>query len=89
MNLLGWIWHVAGLLAPALFVAAGLAALALPLEKTRPPARAMLRRVAVNFAVGAGVLLAGLALTGHDGRMATYAALALACAAVQAWQMGH
>ena len=87
MNLLGWSWHVVGLLAPALFVGAVLALLALPLEKTRPSARALLRRAAVNFVVGAGVLLAGLALTGHDGRMVTYAVLVLVCAAVQAWQM--
>lgn len=30
-----------------------------------------------------GLLLAGLALTGHDGRMLTYAALVLASATTQ------
>jgi len=80
------VWHVAGLLAPALFVAAALTALAPLFDRPMPPARVMLRRLAVNFMVGAAVLLAGLALTGRDGKMATYAALALACAAAQAWQ---
>ena len=31
------------------------------------------------------VLVGGLVLSGHDGRMATYAALVLASAACQAW----
>jgi peptidoglycan/LPS O-acetylase OafA/YrhL len=86
MDLAGLIWHVAGLLAPALFVPAGLAALLWPFDKRKPPARILLARIAINFIVCAVVLLAGLALTGHDGRMTTYAALALTCAAVQAWQ---
>jgi hypothetical protein len=32
------------------------------------------------------VTLAGLALTGQDGKMATYAAMVLACAAALWWQ---
>ena len=80
------LWHVAGFLAPALFVAVGLALLALALDRELPPARALLRRMAVNFVAGAAALLAGLVITGHDGRMLTYAALVLACAAAQAWQ---
>jgi hypothetical protein len=81
------LWHVAGFLAPALFLAAGLALLAPALDRRWPPVRVLWRRVAVNFAVGAAALLAGLAITGHDGRILTYAALALACAGSQAWQM--
>jgi hypothetical protein len=38
---------------------------------------------AVNSVIGIAVLVAGLLLTGHDGRMATYAALAVACGTSQ------
>jgi hypothetical protein len=86
---MGWadlLWHVAGFLAPALCVAAGLALMALALDRELPPLRRLLRRIAVNFAAGAAALLAGLLITGHDGRMLTYIALVLACATAQAWQ---
>jgi hypothetical protein len=85
MGFMGLIWHVAGFLAPALFIAVGLALLAPMLERKMSPVRVLWRRMMVNFAVGSTVLLAGLAITGHDGRMLTYAALVLACAAAQAW----
>ncbi|MGO4393039.1 hypothetical protein AB4Z46_16945 [Variovorax sp. M-6] len=38
---------------------------------------------AINFIVGVGVLSAGLVIFGRDGKMATYAALVLACATSQ------
>ena len=38
---------------------------------------------AINFAVGAAVLAAGLVVFGRDGKMATYAALVLACGTSQ------
>jgi hypothetical protein len=38
---------------------------------------------AVNFGVGVAVLAAGLVVFGQDGRMATYAALVVACATSQ------
>ncbi|MFT4195879.1 hypothetical protein [Ottowia sp.] len=85
MDLMDFVWHVAGFLAPALFVAAGLAALARVVERKWAPARVLLAQAAINFVVGLAVLLVGLAFTGHDGRMLTYAALVLACAASQAW----
>ncbi|MFZ3124574.1 MAG: hypothetical protein WA129_05550 [Acidovorax sp.] len=40
-------------------------------------------QLAINFAVGAAVLVAGLVLLGRDGKMLTYAALVLACASCQ------
>lgn len=40
-------------------------------------------QVAINFAVGVAVLLAGFWHFGRDGKMATYAALVAACAASQ------
>ena len=87
MNLANLLWHVAGFLAPALSVAVGLTLLAQALDRKLPSARLLLRQMAINFAVGALALLAGLLMTGHDGRMLTYAALVLVCAAAQAWQM--
>lgn len=87
MDLIDLVGHVAGFLAPALGVGAGVALLARLLDRKALPARTLLKNCAINFAVCAAVLLAGLALSGHDGRMLTYVALALACAAAQAWQM--
>jgi hypothetical protein len=40
-------------------------------------------QAAVNAVVGAAVLVAGLVVFGHDGRMATYGALVLACGTSQ------
>jgi hypothetical protein len=42
----------------------------------------------VNFAIGTGVLMAGLLLFGRDGKILTYALLVLATAASQSWQSG-
>lgn len=38
---------------------------------------------AINFVVGVAVLAAGLVILGQDGRMATYAALVVACGTSQ------
>lgn len=40
-------------------------------------------QVAVNVGAGLLALLAGLAVFGHDGKMASYVALVLACASSQ------
>ncbi len=45
-------------------------------------------QIAVNFIVGCAALLASLLLLGHDGKMATYAALVLASATGQWVGMG-
>jgi hypothetical protein len=87
MNGVGLFWHVAGFIAPALFVSAGLTLAARLIYRKAAPARALRWQFAINFVVGCAVLAAGLALTGHDGRVVTYAALALACAVSQAWQV--
>jgi hypothetical protein len=87
MNWTDLFWHVAGFIAPALFLSAGLTLAARLIDRKAIPARPLRWQFAINFGVGCVVLAAGLALTGHDGRIVTYAALALACAASQAWQM--
>jgi hypothetical protein len=49
-------------------------------------AQAWPRRMAWHGALGVGVLVAGLWMQGHDGRMATYLALVL-CAASLEWAL--
>jgi hypothetical protein len=49
----------------------------------RPVAQSIWVRAAIIFIVNLVVLVAGLALFGNDGKMATYAALVLAAATCQ------
>ena len=79
------LWHLLNLLAPgvSLGLVAGAAA---KLVWRRELAAVAYRRLA---AWGAGAstaaLLAGLVITGRDGRMATYAAMVAACAGALWW----
>ena len=85
MDWLPLLWHVPGFAAPALAVGFALAcAGAWRTRKTRPFLRALLVQTAINFLVGLGALMLGLALTGHDGRMITYLAMVAAMALAQA-----
>ncbi len=79
------LWHVLNLLAPALclgLLAAGLS----KLLWRRALAAVPWRRLAA-WACGAALLalVAGLVISGHDGRMATYAAMVLASAMALWW----
>ena len=75
--------HLLNFVAPALVLALGLSAAArLGLPKAMQ-ITGWWAQVAINFAVGCGVLLAGLMVFGHDGKLATYAALVLLCASCQ------
>ena len=76
-------WHLAGFVAPALVLAPAMV-LACRLLRWRPAFKLGWRaQVGINFAVCVLVLLAGLILSGEDGRMATYAALVLASSGCQ------
>lgn len=79
-------WHLSNLFGPAL----GMALLAPTLAKLlwRQALRSVRwRSLALGtFVACALVLLAGLLLTGHDGRMSTYAALVLVAALVLWWR---
>jgi hypothetical protein len=80
--------HVLAFLAPALAVAA---LVALGARLVLPPAsrpRSAWLAFGLNFAAGAAALAAGLWFFGHDGKMATYAALVLAVASMQ-WLGGR
>lgn len=81
MSLLDFLPHLLGFLAPALFVALGVAFAARLLGGT--PALPLWAQFVINFLVGAAVLAAGLWHFGVDGKMATYAALVAAIASAQ------
>ena len=86
MGPLDALWHLANLFVPALALGALAAALA-KLVWRRELRPVSWRRLA-GPAAAAGVLvtLAGLALFGSDGKMATYAAMVAGCAAALWWQ---
>ena len=75
-------WHIANFVLPAVGVGALSAALC-KLFWRRALARVAWFTLAWQAsAAGLAVLVAGLVITGHDGRMITYAGLVVACAAV-------
>ncbi len=75
--------HLLNFVAPALAVAALTLLGSRFLMKKPPLVRTWWSQLAINFIVGALVLAAGLWIFGRDGKMATYAALVLACASCQ------
>jgi ABC-type enterochelin transport system permease subunit len=83
MSLLGLLDHLLNFLAPALVVGLLVAALAPVLVKKARPHHSWLIQTAINSVACLLTLLAGLVLFGHDGKMATYAAMVLACASSQ------
>ena len=88
MNALDLLLHALSFAAPALAVALLLAVLGrwlLPKGAERP---GWLGLFALNFVAGLAVLGLGLWYFGHDGKMATYAALVLAMASCQ-WLAGR
>ena len=78
-------WHLANLIAPGLGLGLIAAALAKLLWR-RDLAGVPWRRLA-TWGAGAStaVLLAGLMISGRDGRMGTYGAMVMACAAALWW----
>lgn len=79
--------HLLNFAAPALVVGMLTALLARMFMKQRPAAPSWHAQAAINFVVCLAVLLGGLWFFGHDGKMATYAALVLACASSQWWMV--
>jgi hypothetical protein len=88
MGVLAGLDHLVSFFLPALFLALLLAGAGRLAWGRGQPARRAWRHAAINFAVGAAVLAAGLALSGRDGAMATYAALVAAVATSQWWLSG-
>lgn len=79
--------HLLNFAAPALVVGLLLALLAPLLYRKVPVAHSLRAQAAINFVAGLVALVAGLAFFGRDGKMASYAAMVLACAASQWWAM--
>ena len=84
--------HLLNFMAPALFVALGLALLARLtgrfFQSKRPLTPSLYTQVAIIFIVNLLILLAGLVLFGNDGKMPTYAALVLGAAICQGVLLG-
>ena len=85
MGPLDLLFHLINFALPALAVAAGLVAAARALYGPPPVAWPLRRQYGLVSAVGVAVLLAGLVVTGSDGKMLSYAALVIVQAGVQAW----
>jgi hypothetical protein len=83
MGVIDALWHVIGLLLPAACVAIALALFSRFFKQNRPVAGTFIARSAIIFIVCATVLLAGLFITGRDGKMMTYLAMVLAGGAAQ------
>jgi hypothetical protein len=88
LNLLDLARHLLSFIAPALAVAMVVSLAArLVLPRSATPVRWWVS-FAVDFVAGVVVLGAGLWFFGHDGKMATYAALVVAVATCQ-WLIGR
>jgi len=86
MDAFGLFWHLVNFVLPAVGVgalSAALCKLAWRRSLARSPWLALAWR---SSAAGVAVLVAGLVITGHDGKLATYAALVVVCALVPWWK---
>jgi len=83
MSPLQFLDHLLNFVAPAIVVARLLALGLRVTQRTRSLRVPLWKQVAITTGAGVVTLLGGLVLTGHDGRMATYAALALVAGTVQ------
>jgi len=82
LDALNLLWHIANFVLPALGVGALTAALCKLFWRKSLARTSWFTLAWQASAAGLAVLVAGLVLTGHDGRMVTYAGLVVACALV-------
>lgn len=75
--------HLANFAAPALWMAVTVSLLAKIVMRKVAGSPVYLSQVAINLVVCLTALVLGLWGLGHDGKMATYAVMALACATSQ------
>ncbi|NRF66660.1 hypothetical protein HLB44_06660 [Aquincola sp. S2] len=85
MDLLDAVWHLLNLIAPGLGLGLIASALAKLLWRRELAGVRWPRLAGWACAVSTVVLLAGLVITGRDGRMGTYGAMVLGCAASLWW----
>ena len=83
MGPLDLFFHLLGFVLPALVVGVLLVLMARIFMPKPPSAPVWWLQVAINLIGGGMVLAAGLVFFGRDGKMATYAALVVACASSQ------
>jgi hypothetical protein len=86
MDALGLLWHLIDFALPALGVGALTALLCKSFWRKTLAGVSWWTLAWQASAAGGVVLLAGLLVTGHDGKMGTYAALVAACALVPWWR---
>ena len=82
MTALDLFWHLANFVLPAIGVGALTAGLCKLLWRKSLARTSWFTLAWQASAAGLAVLVAGLVITGHDGRMLTWAGLVAACAAV-------
>ncbi len=75
--------HFLNFMAPAVAVGVLLAVMAAFFARKVPLAPAIPAQAAINSVAGGVALLVGLWFFGRDGKMASYAAMVLACASAQ------
>lgn len=85
MNFFDLVWHIGNFAAPALLLSAISSAAAKLLWRRQLRGWSWMRLSGSAAAVSLGVSVAGLVITGHDGKMLTYAAMVFACAASLWW----
>lgn len=83
MDFVASVNHLLNFLAPAFFLALGLAICARFLKQNKAGAQPFIAQVAINFILGAAVLLVSLWLFSRDGKMLAYAALVCTSACCQ------
>lgn len=88
MGPLDLLLHLLNFIAPALFMGLALAVLARFVLRNKSAKLSLPAQIAINSIAGVAVLVAGLWYFGRDGKMATYAALVVACALSQ-WLAGR
>lgn len=87
MDPLWLLWSLLNWVAPAAAVAVLLSIHAIYFGYVGPAASAKWTLFAILFVVGVSTIATGLWLTGHDGRLLTYAAMVVSMASSQAcWQ---
>lgn len=83
MDFVASVNHLLNFLAPAFFMAVGLAVCARIFKQNQPGAQSFIAQVAINFIFGSAALLAGLWLFSRDGKMISYALLVVTSACCQ------
>ena len=85
MGPLDLLWHLLNFFGPAVGMGLIAPSLAKLLWRRDLAGVAWLRLCAAVMAVCAAVLVVGLVVFGHDGKMATYSAMVVACALTLWW----